>query len=382
MTERGVLRGNFAPHIPAAALADFGIELSRRVLVTDRGILHAAAVRDEHKVVFGEVDVLFLAVAQRVDTRCKLALFVTVKLDVCDLHAEVKLHAVAFKVLHHRQNHGLILVVLCKAQCLEIRQTADVMDKALNVQLHFECGVPVFKGEHRAPVEPEVGVQHLVVEYVRNALVLQVFVRREEQLHDLHSALIGNIKLTVRVGVFAAVHGRAAQGVVRVFFVKPVIFVQNGNALGLYGRNGTEQVPHDFKVVVHFTAAAHHVADVFKLPAVACTARELLFFEDVYMLAFHLAVAHQVARCCKGCQTAADDIRRFLVYALRLLRSCKCFIVAACIIHIKNLLKCFFRFCVYILACLFVRNNIQKSRRVQFLNTAANAYKFLSRTAF
>ena len=172
MTERGVLRGNFAPHIPAAALADFGIELSRRVLVTDRGILHAAAVRDEHKVVFGEVDVLFLAVAQRVDARCKLALFVTVKLDVCDLHAEVKLHAVAFKVLHHRQNHGFILVVLCKAQCLEIRQTADVVDKALDVQLHLECGVPVFKGEHRAPVEPEVGVQHLVVEYVRNALVL------------------------------------------------------------------------------------------------------------------------------------------------------------------------------------------------------------------
>ena len=184
------------------------------------------------------------------------------------------------------------------------------------------------------------------------------------------------------MGVLAAVHGRAAQGVVRVFFVKPVIFVQNGNALGFYGRNGTEQVPHDFKVVVHFTAAAHHVADVFKLPAVACTARELLFFEDVHMLAFHLAVAHQVARCCKGCQTAADDIRRFLVYALRLLRSCKCFIVSACIIHIKNLLKCFFCFCVYILACLFVRNNIQKSRRVQFLNTAANAYKFLSRTAF
>ena len=79
--------------------------------------------------------------AQRVDARCKLALFVTVKLDVCDLHAEMKLHAVAFKVLHHRQNHGLILVVLCKAQRLEVGQTADVVNEALagdNITLKFE----------------------------------------------------------------------------------------------------------------------------------------------------------------------------------------------------------------------------------------------------
>ena len=98
-------------------------------------------------------------------------------IHVRDLNAEVELHAVALQVLDHGQDHGLILVVLGEAQRLEVGQTADVVDIALDIELHLQGAVPVFKGEHRAPVEPEVGVQHLVVEEVGDALVLKLLVR-------------------------------------------------------------------------------------------------------------------------------------------------------------------------------------------------------------
>ena len=64
----------------------------------------------------------------------------------------------AFQVTHHRQDHGFILVILGKPQGLEIGQAADMMDEALDVQLHLQGAVPVFKGEHGAPVEPEITV--------------------------------------------------------------------------------------------------------------------------------------------------------------------------------------------------------------------------------
>ena len=35
------------------------------------------------------------------------------------------------------------------------RQTGDMMDKSLEVQLHFQCAVPVFKCKHCSPIQPE-----------------------------------------------------------------------------------------------------------------------------------------------------------------------------------------------------------------------------------
>ena len=97
----------------------------------------------------------------------------------------------------------LVLVVTGEAQGLEVRQTADVVDVALDVQLHFQRAVPVLKGEHGAPVQPEVAVQNFVVKEISDALVLQLLVGGEEQLHDLHGALVGDVKLAVGVGVLA-----------------------------------------------------------------------------------------------------------------------------------------------------------------------------------
>ena len=171
------------------------------------------------------------------------------------------------------------------------------MDITLDIDLHFECTVPVFKREHGPPVQPEVRVQHLIIKEVRNPFVLQLLVRCEEQLHNLHCAFVGDGKLAIRVRVFPAVDRRSAQRIVRVLLVQPVIFVQYRNAFGLDGRNRTEQIPHTFKMVVHFTSAAHHIANVLIFIAIAGTARNRVFFENVHMFPFHLPVSDQKARC-------------------------------------------------------------------------------------
>ena len=84
----------------------------------------------------------------------------------------MEFHAKAFEIFYHRKNHGFILIVLGKAQCRKVGQTADMMDIALDIQLHFQRAVPVFKSEHGAPVQPKVGIQHFVIEHIGNALVV------------------------------------------------------------------------------------------------------------------------------------------------------------------------------------------------------------------
>ncbi len=275
MAEGGVLRGNFAPHIPAAAGLELGVVRRGQVLASHRGIFHTAAVRDEHQIVFRQIDAVLLSVLDHLDALCKLFAALAVEKHVRHLRAKMELHAEALEIFDHWQNHRLILVVLRKAQRLEVGEPSDVVDIALNVELHFQRTVPVFKGEHRAPVEPEVRVQNFVVKVIGDLLVLQFLVRREKELHNFHRALVGKVELAVRVRVLSAIDGRAAKRIIGVFLVEPVVFVQNAHAFRLDGRNGVEQVPHDLKVVVHLTPAAHHVAEILKMIPIARAAGQL-----------------------------------------------------------------------------------------------------------
>ena len=340
MTEGRILRGDLAPHIPAAALFELGVVRGGLVLAAHGGVFDAAAVRDENEVVLGEVDGLLLAVADDVDALSQLVLGVrAVELDVCDLHAVVELDVVALEVLDHREDHGLVLVILREAQRREVGQTPDVVDIALDIELHLECAVPVFKGEHRAPIEPEIGIQDLVIEEVGDLLVLQLLVGGEEELHDLHRALVGDVELAVGVRVLTAVDGRAAEGIVGVFLVEPVVLIEHAHALGLDGGDGAEQVPHDLEMVVHLAAAAHHIAEVFKLVAVARAAGQITLFEHVHVLTLHLAVTHEVAGGSQRGEAAADDIGGLVVHAFGLLGTGERFIVTAGIIHKSFLLS-------------------------------------------
>ena len=333
VTESGVLRSNFAPHVPAAAGLELGVVRCRHVLAAHRGVLHTAAVCDEHQIVFRQIDAVFPAVVNHLNALCDLLSIAAVKQNIRHLCIEMELHAVAFQILDHRQNHRLILIVLGKAQRLEIGKPSDMVDIALDIELHLERAVPVFKGEHRAPVEPEVRIQNLVVKEVGDLLVLQLLVRREEQLHDLHRALVGDVELAVGVRVLPAVHSRTAQRIVGVLLVEPVILVENAHAFGLDRRNRVEQVPHDLEVVVHLAPAAHDIAEIFKFVSVARAAGKISLFQNMHPFALHLRVTHQIAGGGQRGKTAADNICRFLVDALGLFGSCKRFIVAAGIIH-------------------------------------------------
>ena len=62
--------------------------------------------------------------------------------------------------------------------------------------------------------------------------------------------------LPILLGILAAVDGGTAEGLVGVLLIQPVILVQHAGTLGLQRGDGAEQIPHDFEMVVHLTAAA------------------------------------------------------------------------------------------------------------------------------
>ena len=69
--------------------------------------------------------------------------------------------------------------------CLEI-----VVDKAGQIELHFQGAVPVFKGEHGSPEGPEIRLQQLLGEDVLNGLVRKHLVGGHDEHPDFHGHLL------------------------------------------------------------------------------------------------------------------------------------------------------------------------------------------------
>ena len=338
VAERGVLRRDPPPEIPAIARFDGGVKARRLVLRTHGTALHTAAVGNEKQVVLGQVDGLHLALMVYRDGAGLLAADFNVELHIRYLCLIKELDAVVFQVTGHGQDDGLILVIPGKTQGREIRQTADVVDIPLEVEFHFQSTVPVFKSKHGAPVKPEVGGENLLVKNIGDLFILQLLVRGEEEFHDLQRALIRDGKFAIRVGVLALFLRRAAKGVIWVCLVQPVIFIQHTGTLGFQRRDRAEQIPHDLKVVVHLAAAPHNIADIIFI-AIAGTAGDGVFFKDVDALAFHLAIPHQIAGRGQSGQARANEIGRFMIDPLRFAGMRECLIIATGIIHQINLLS-------------------------------------------
>ena len=362
MTEGRILCSNSAPHIPATAGLDFGVEGCHGVLGTHGGVLHAATVGNEHQIVFRQVNKLMFALRQQLNTLCLLFTGLDVELHIDHLGVIVELDTEAFQILDHGQNHRFVLVITGEPQSLEVRQTAHMVDIALEIQLHFQSAVPVLKGKHGAPVEPEIGVQHLIIEEIRDALIVQIFIGGEEQLHDLHCSLVGQTELAVGVGILTLVDGCPAEGVVGVFLIQPVVFVQNTDPFRLDGRNGAEQIPHDLEMVIHLPSAPHDIAYIGVLPAIACTAGNGVFLIDVDVLTLQLSVTNQIAGGSQSRKAGADDVGRFVVHALGLSGTGKGFVITAGIIHnFSSLLywhplfeRCFFVYALIISGRFFL----------------------------
>ena len=217
-----------------------------------------------------------------------------------------------------------------------------MVHEAGDVAFHLQGRVPVLEGEHGTPVQPEVRVQHLVGEVLGDDLVLEVLLGGEEQVHNLHAGFVRQIEAVVGMGVLAAVHRGAAQGVVGVALVQPIVVVEHAYVRILDGGNVAEQVPHHLEVVVHLAAAAHGVAEARVVPAVAAAAGARPSLQDVDALAGHLPVAHEEARGRQPRQTAAHDVGRLAIHPLGLQGMGEGLVVAAGIVHGTSSLT---RFC-------------------------------------
>ena len=55
----------------------------------------------------------------------------------------MELNAVDLQIPYHGQDHGLVLVIAGEAQRFEIRQTAHMVDEALDVPLHLQSWMSI-----------------------------------------------------------------------------------------------------------------------------------------------------------------------------------------------------------------------------------------------
>ena len=192
--------------------------------------------------------------------------------------------------------------------------------------------MPVLKGKHGAPVQPERRVKYFLIENVLDGLVVKVFVLCHKELHNLHTALLAQVKPAVRVGVLSLIHSGAAERIVRILLVQPIIFVQHRHTRCLDGRDAAEQIPQTLKMVLHLPAAAHHIASGRIINAIAGTACNIHRLQNMDMAAGHLSIAYQETCRRQGGETAAHDVSVFLVHAFRFPGSRKRLIVAVAVI--------------------------------------------------
>ena len=231
LAERRVLYGNIRPEAPTSAQRS--IEHRNGILVAIGRVLRNAAVRDEHEVVLRQV-YLALSSALFIDDFGGGLLPARLADDyVFHLHAVLEAHPFRFEVLDERHHQRFILVVAGELQRRQVGQSADVMDETGDVATHLHGAVPLLEGEHRPPVEPEVGLEKLFGKDIRNAFVVELLLRSKEQPGNLLGRLVRQGELAVGMGRLAAVHRGPHLGKVGVFLVQPIEFVEHRSVLHL-----------------------------------------------------------------------------------------------------------------------------------------------------
>ena len=332
MTEGRILFCDVFPEAPAAAGTNFSVSVGRMILITVDGTLGTASVGDKYQIVLGEKDAFLHAVYLALDSFCHFLAIGNFKDYVGNFSVILEVYASCFQILNHRKDQGLVLVVSREFQSAEIRKSADVMDESLEVELHFQSTVPVFKSKHGPPVQPEGGIKDFVVKNILDGLVVQILILGEEKLHDLHAAFLAQVEFSIGVSVLAAVNGRTAERIVGVMLVQPVILVQNGSARFLKGRNAAEQIPQALEMILHLTAAAHHITSGRIKNTVTGAAGNVHGFQDVNVGAGHLGVADHEAGSCQSSQTASYQVSMLVIHAFRFLRAGKSFVVSVAVV--------------------------------------------------
>ena len=155
------------------------------ILIPVNRTLSAASICNENKILFCHGKFCPASVYDTVNGSGGLFSILYFKPHVGHCDAEAKLHSRILQIAFHGQDEGLVLIIAGKFKRRKIRQAADMVDKATQIQFHFQGAVPVFKGKHRAPVEPERRVKYFFVKYILNGLIKQILISCEKKLHDL-----------------------------------------------------------------------------------------------------------------------------------------------------------------------------------------------------
>ena len=253
--------------------------------------------------------------------------------DVGHLHPVLEPDAVLLQIGYQGEDQRFILVVFGEFQGRQVGQPADVVEEALQIQLHLQGGVPLLEGEHGLPVEPEVGPVKGLVQHVVDGLVVEVLVRGEKETHQLQGRLVAELEPVPRVGALPLAEGGTVVGEVGIVLVQPVELVQHAGLLHLQGGNGAIQVPQALVVVLHLPAAPDDEAQLLHPQAVAGAAREGGLLQDVDVIAGHLAVPDQKGGGGQTGQAGARQPCGFLLCAPGLAGAGKGFVISIGIVH-------------------------------------------------
>ena len=240
MSKGTVLFGDLTPQIKGAAGTDLFDILTGFVLSANGRVFHVTSVCDKQIIIFSQIQKILMTIREKLHTFCNLLSVMNIKTNIHDLRIEMELYALSFQILNHGKDHGFILVILGKAQCTQIRQSVNVVNETLHVPLHFKGTVAVVEGKHGTPVGPEIAAQHFIIQNIRDSLLLQHFIRSENQAGELHCRFITQAKLTVCMCILPLFFCNPAKRIIGVFLVQPVILVENTDSFCLNRWNGTE----------------------------------------------------------------------------------------------------------------------------------------------
>ena len=99
-------------------------------------------------------------------------------------------------------------------------------------------------------------------------------------------------------------------------------------------------------MILHLSAAAHHIAPCRVKNAVAGTARNVHGLQNMDMRTRHLSVTHQKTGCCQRCKSTSYDIGIFFIHALRFFRAGKCLIISIAVVNSLAVLFIFSTLCI------------------------------------
>ena len=190
MSKWTILCCNILPQTPATACSYLCITYRCMCMVTVYSTFCTASISNEHQIILSKINWLSLTFYSTFNSLCNLLSIPEIKDYIINSCVKPELNTCIFKVFLHRQDKWFILVILGKLQCWEIRKSAYMMDKSLNIKFHLKRTVPVFKCEHRTPVQPEIWIKNFLIKEIFNCLIIQILIFSEEQLHYFHTALL------------------------------------------------------------------------------------------------------------------------------------------------------------------------------------------------